>query len=94
MKLAWSKAALRDLEELAAYISAESEKNALLVETRIHETARLLSVLPGAGRPGRVEGTREQVVLRTPYILTYRLQTAKVRILRVYHGSRKWPVRF
>lgn len=60
---------MRDLEELAAHIAEESEQNAFLVETRIHESARLLYLLPGAGRPGCVSGTRELVVLRTPYLL-------------------------
>ena len=33
MRLAWSKAALRDLEELAAYISEESAQGAEIVES-------------------------------------------------------------
>ena len=85
---------MRDLDELAVYIAADSEQNAELIEARIHETARLLSVLPGSGRPGRIRSTRERVILRTPYILVYRIQRGIVRILRIYHGARKWPVRF
>jgi plasmid stabilization system protein ParE len=85
---------MRDLEKLAAYIGADSEQNAQLVEARIHESARLLSLLPGAGRSGRVKSTRERVVLRMPYILVYRLQRRTIRILRVYHGSRRWPSHF
>jgi toxin ParE1/3/4 len=83
-----------DLERLAAYIGEESEQNSLLVEFRIHESAKLLSLIPGAGRPGRVNGTRELVVLRTPYILVYRLKAGTIRVLRVYHGARRWPSRF
>ena len=85
---------MRDLDALAVYIATDSEQNAQLIETRIHESARLLSLLPGSGRPGRVKSTRERVVLRTPYILVYRIQRGTVRILRVYHGARKWPARF
>jgi toxin ParE1/3/4 len=83
-----------DLERLAAYIAEESEQNALLVEARIHESAKLLSLMPACGRPGRVPTTRELIVLRTPYILAYRLLPDRVRILRVYHGARRWPARF
>jgi toxin ParE1/3/4 len=86
---------MRDLEDLAAYIAEESEQNASLVETRIHQSARRISRMPGAGRPGRVSGTRELVVLRTPYLLVYRSQSGDViRILRLYHGARRWPSRF
>ncbi len=85
---------MNDLEELAAYIAEDSEQNARLVEARIHASAKLLLVLPGAGRPGRVSGTREWVILRTPYILVYRLDSETVRVLRLYHGARRWPSSF
>jgi len=94
VKLVWTKAAMSDLEKLAAYIAEDSEQNAELVEARIHVSARLLSRLPGAGRSGRVKGTRERVISRTPYILVYRLHSKTVRVLRVYHGARRWPSRF
>lgn len=93
MRLVWSRAAVADLEELAAYIAEESELIAEFVEVRIHEEAMLLSRFPRAGRPGRVSGTRERVVLRTPYILVYRLHSETVRILRVFRGARRWPTR-
>ena len=84
---------MADLEELAAHIAEESEQIAELVESRIHEEAALLSRFPRAGRPGRVRGTRERVVLRTPYILVYRFHSRVVRVLRVFRGARRWPVR-
>jgi plasmid stabilization system protein ParE len=85
---------MQDLERLAVYIAEESERNAFLVESRIHESAKRLSLIQGGGRPGRVTGTRELVVLRTPYILVYRLTAGTVCILRVYHCARRWPSRF
>jgi len=85
---------MRDLAELAEYIAGESEQGSELVEARIHEEAKLLSRFPRTGRPGRVTGTRERVVGRTPYILAYRVDSGRVRILRVYHGARRWPSRF
>lgn len=94
MRLIWSRAAARDLEEIASYIANESEQAAQRIENRIHKTAKLLLLIPDAGRPGRVTGTRELVVLRTPYILVYRRESDHIRILRVYHGARRWPSRF
>jgi len=50
-------------------------------------------MLPGLGRPGRVEGTRELVVPRTPYIVAYTVIDDQVMILSVIHSSRRWPDR-
>jgi plasmid stabilization system protein ParE len=43
------------------------------------------------GRPGRIEGTRELVISRTPYIAAYRIAGDNVRVLRVLHGAQQWP---
>jgi addiction module RelE/StbE family toxin len=91
VKLLWSKAALRDLNELAEYLAENSELAADFVEERIHWQATLLSRFPRSGRPGRVSDTRERVVGRTPYILVYRVVSGRVRILRIYHAARQWP---
>ena len=93
MRLAWSKAAIRDLDEIAIYITADSNRVAELVEARIHGEAQLLSRFPQIGRPGRVLGTRERMVGKTPFILAYRIASGRIRILRVYRGARKWPTR-
>jgi len=85
---------MRDLEELASYIAEDSERAAASVEASIHEEAKLLSRFPHSGRPGRAPGTRERVVRKTPYILVYRIVSGRVRILRVYHGARKWHASF
>jgi len=94
VRLVWSKAAARDLEAVAAYIAQDSEQDAQLVERRIRETAKLLLLIPDAGRPGRVGGTREMVAPRTPYIIVYRRASDCIHMLRVYHGARRWPPKF
>jgi addiction module RelE/StbE family toxin len=50
-----------------------------------------LRLFPEMGRPGRIEGTRELVISRTPYIAAYRIAGDTVRILRVLHGAQQWP---
>ncbi|TJV25813.1 MAG: type II toxin-antitoxin system mRNA interferase toxin, RelE/StbE family, partial [Mesorhizobium sp.] len=42
-------------------------------------------------RPGRIAGTRELVVARTPYIAAYAVVADTVRILRILHGAQMWP---
>jgi plasmid stabilization system protein ParE len=46
---------------------------------------------PELGRPGRVDGTHELVIQRTPYIAAYRIAGNTAFILRVMHGAQVWP---
>lgn len=94
MRLNWGSRARRDLHELISYIAEDSVQAAELIATRVLATAELLSERPHVGRPGRVKGTRKLVILRTPYLLVYRIKSGNVRILRIFHGARKWPARF
>ena len=54
----------------------------------------ILKRFPASGRPGRVAGTRELVVSRTPYIVPYRVRDDTVELLLVLHAARKWPSQF
>ncbi len=47
---------------------------------------------PYAGRPGRVEGTRELVVHES-YLVAYEIADT-INILTVRHAARLWPERF
>ena len=60
----------------------------------IHNIEQLLPNTPQMGCPGRVPGTRELVIPKTPFVVPYRLQRNVIQILRVYHGARRWPESF
>ena len=95
MNIVWSPEAIQDLISLRAYIAEESPAGARRIVSRIlHDVEHLLPDNPHMGRPGRVPGTRELVIPRTPYIVPYRVQRGTIEILRVYHGARRWPDRF
>jgi toxin ParE1/3/4 len=51
----------------------------------------LLERYPFAGRNGRITGTRELVVRRTPFIVVYKVLHDDVIVLAVLHGARRWP---
>lgn len=91
MRLEWSHWAQADRDAIFAYIEADSPRAAIAVDERICEQVEGLVRFPESGRRGRVEGTRERVIDRTPYITAYRVTGGTVRILRVLHGARQWP---
>lgn len=94
MRVRWLRKALRNLDEEATYIAAEDVAAARRVVTRLFEAVEQLGDHPGAGRPGRVPGTRELVVGNTRYIVPYRVRGDAIEILRVFHTSRRLPKRW
>jgi toxin ParE1/3/4 len=91
----WSPEAIDDLAALRAYIEQEDRAAAQRVAIHIVQNVEtLLPANPDLGRPGRVPGTRELVIPRTPFIVPYRVQHGTIQILRVFHGARRWPERF
>jgi toxin ParE1/3/4 len=94
MHMAWTTPALNDLEEIGDYIALESPLAAhRLVTDILARVEALLPINPRAGRRGRVPGTFELVIARTPYIVVYRI-TERVEVLAVVHGARQWPEEF
>lgn len=90
-KIKWLQLALTDLEEILAFIADDDPSAAVKIAARIHQCVALLSDQPGMGRPGRVPETRELVISGTPFIVPYRVVADEIQILRVIHGSRKFP---
>jgi addiction module RelE/StbE family toxin len=94
MRVRWLRRALRGLDDEASYIAADSPAAAQLVVQRVLEAVAKLPEHPGMGRPGRVPGTRELVVVNTRYIVPYRVRGQTIEILRVFHTSRRLPARW
>ena len=72
-------------------IETDSPRAAIAIDDRIEARVEGLGLFPEMGRSGRIEGTRELVISRTPYIAAYRIGGDTVRILRVLHGAQQWP---
>jgi plasmid stabilization system protein ParE len=94
MKILWSATSIRHLREIVQYIEGESSGGATTTRLRIMKTVRQLGRMPYAGRVGRIEGTREAVVNRSPYIVVYQVSEEGVEILGIWHGARLWPESF
>lgn len=94
MRVRWLRKALLNLDEEASFIAQDDPKAARLVVQRVLDGVAALAEQPGLGRPGRVPGTRELVILKTRYIVPYRVHGQTVEILRVFHTSRRLPARW
>lgn len=92
MRLQWSRLAYQDRDAIFDYIEAENPSAAIRVDNAIADQAAQLIDFPLSGRTGRVPGTREGVVTGLPYILVYEVGDLTIRILRVLHAARQWPL--
>jgi addiction module RelE/StbE family toxin len=90
-RVAWLRAALDDLHGIHDYVARDNPAAARRVVGAVREATEVLRAHPGFGRRGRIEGTRELVVGRYPYIVAYRETPLAVEILAVVHSSRLWP---
>lgn len=93
MRVRWLRQALRNLDG-EAYIATDDPEAARAVVERVLAAVRTLEEQPAIGRPGRVPGTRELVVVNTRYLVPYRVRGEVVEILRVFHTSRRLPQRW
>ena len=91
MRLRWTRPALAHLRAIAEYIEQENPRAARRVVRSIRDQVAILLDHPDIGRAGRVEGTRELVIARLPYVVAYRVRGDVVEILAVIHTSRRWP---
>ncbi|MDX8439888.1 type II toxin-antitoxin system RelE/ParE family toxin [Mesorhizobium australafricanum] len=91
MKIVWSAFALSDRDGIFAHIEADNPAAAIAIDERILAAIGRLSEFPESGRTGRLVGTRELVIVGTPYVAAYQIAGARIRILRVLHGAQRWP---
>jgi toxin ParE1/3/4 len=94
MNIRWSVPAANQLEQAYDYIAKGSPEAAEEVAQHIVDATEMLGKHPGAGRAGRVAGTREFSVPDTPFVVAYSISDEVLWVLAVYHGARKWPERF
>ncbi|TGQ12031.1 MULTISPECIES: type II toxin-antitoxin system RelE/ParE family toxin [unclassified Mesorhizobium] len=91
MKIVWSPFARSDRDDIFTHIEADNPTAAIAVDERIVAAVSRLRDFPESGRTGRLSGTRELVIVGTPYVAAYQLTEGRIRILRVLHGAQRWP---
>ena len=93
MVLVWTPRARRAREEVIDYIAEDNPVAALGQLDEIERQTDMLIQHPEMGRPGRVDGTRELVVSRTPFIVVYRVKplAGRIELISFLHGAQQWP---
>ena len=88
MTIVWSRAALRDLNEIAAYLAERDPDRVGNVIAKITAVVARYSHFPNLGRQGPAKGTREIVVPGLPYVVAYQVRGEVFEVLCVRHTSR------
>jgi addiction module RelE/StbE family toxin len=91
MKVVFREAARADIAAIHEFISRDNPRVARQVVALIEQAIRRLSRFPNSGRVGAIDGTRELVVSRLPYIVVYRVAKDAADILAVFHAGRNRP---
>lgn len=94
MKIVWTRLALADLDAAYNYIATTNPEAAIDTIERIEKALDALMKYPEIGKIGRITGTRELIITRTPFIVPYRVQADQIEILAIIHGARRWPDNF
>ena len=91
MNLVWLPAAIANRDSQLEYIAKDNVRAAIEQGDRIaHQVVQLIEH-PEIGRQGRIEGTRELVISRTPFILVYRINLDRIELIRLLHGAQQLP---
>jgi toxin ParE1/3/4 len=78
--------------DLAKIIDHFADKDPRIAETlldRIEKAAQGLAKVD-TGRPGRMPKLREKSVVRTKYVLAYRVTEKQIIVLRIIHAAQNW----
>lgn len=88
-RLRYLPTAVRQLDEIFAYIDARHRPAARRVAVAIRRSIERLADFPYSSRPSEVPGVRELPIVRYPYIVFYSVddEAREVHILRVRHTS-------
>ena len=92
-RLEYAPRYFRRLEDIRERIAADNPTAATRMIERIRAMVVQLATSPALGRSGRVAGTRELVIPRTPYVVPYRVTGDVVQIITILHSAQRWPDR-
>jgi plasmid stabilization system protein ParE len=91
MKLRFTRRALENISDIAAYVREQNPAAALRVQSDIYDTLQNLLIFPRAGRRQSARTVRKLVTPRYSYLIYYRVdETAEeIVVLNVKHPARE-----
>jgi toxin ParE1/3/4 len=89
MRIEWDARAVRDLQEIRAFIAADKPTAAAHVAEQIKTSVRRLSEFPLMGRQTKHPDIRVLTLTGIPYVVYYHLLADAVEILGIFHGARR-----
>lgn len=87
MTVRWRLSAVSDLAGIRDYIFECNPDVAHTVVERVLRAVDRLDLFPQSGRLGKVQGTREVVVVGLPYIVVYSIDAEHVDVVAVFHAA-------
>jgi toxin ParE1/3/4 len=96
MKIEWTRWAIDQWLETFEYLESENASAARRIAQCIFEVVDMLADHPFAGRKGKIAGTREFAVPRSPFIIGYEVSRSSntLTVITVFDGRRRWPSAF
>lgn len=90
MILDWSARALRDMNSIEDYWRPRDPELVRDLAVYTDQALDFLLVTPGAGTPCEPPGLRRWRIGPTPFLLLYRIERNRLRIVRVRHQRTDW----
>jgi toxin ParE1/3/4 len=92
MKIRWTAPATSDFIHICDYSAGEfGEARSRRTALHIYEAVNRLAEFPNIGHIGRKPGTSELVIYGLPFVAVYRFKSDTIEVLRILHGSQRWP---
>lgn len=93
-RLAWTRPALADVQEIRAYIARDSPRYGQIVAEQLFAAVDRLREHPLSGRvvPELGQPTLREVI-ESPYRIVYRVRSDVLEVLTVVHAARQFSSR-
>jgi toxin ParE1/3/4 len=89
MRVRYTETALRELDEILAYIADRNSRAAASVRARIEALVEQLSYFPYLAQETERMGVRRVPLGNYPYVIFYTVEADEIVILRIRHGARR-----
>jgi len=89
MRVRYTATALRELDEILAYIADRNAAAAASVRARVEDLVEQLSNFPFLAQETELKGVRRVPLGSYPYNIFYIVDVDEIVILRIRHGARR-----